>query len=235
MESELEIEETEQEIEETARVIVSFTYSYTQNKQGKQNEQPESEPTSSLTDIISTLQSLSSEIWDDIICKQVIQIPKLLQSLSALSLYKVGTHIDLNVDQQRIEVRKSSRLCLFYIQVYGDEQVQTELVNQEYGRVMSLSFSTAGGKGEEQDEEIENVLNRISGFLNALHKGRNNVYQPSFQPLPLLARRSEEQIEEEGANEELEAQMNNNVYDGIIKQEANEAKAVILNHFIRRG
>ncbi|KAA6369703.1 MAG: hypothetical protein EZS28_034770, partial [Streblomastix strix] len=178
------------------------------------------------------LQFLQNQILKNNTSKQVIQIPKLLKSLSALVTFRLGTHIDLDVDNQRLKVRSWSRDCLRYIQYFGDEQDQSELVNQGYGRVLSISFCTAGGKGEEQDYEIRNGLDRISDFLRELHEGKN--WQPYFQPLPLLARRSEEQIEEEGANEEIEAQMKNNGDDGDIKSNANRVKAMILNRFIRR-
>ncbi|KAA6340113.1 MAG: hypothetical protein EZS28_052556 [Streblomastix strix] len=222
-----------QEFYETARAIVSFTDSYTQNKQGKQNEQPDSESISSLTDIASSLQTLSHQIWENNnALKQVIHIPKLLQSLSALVTFRLGTHIDLDVDNQRLKVRSWSRWCLYWIQFKGDAQDQSELVNNGYGRRLSITFCTAGGKGEEQDTEIWNGLMYISRFLRALHEGKTQ--QPSFQPLPLLARNTEEQMEEEGANEELETQMKNKGMNGIIKREANYTKAVILNRFIHK-
>ncbi|KAA6354377.1 MAG: hypothetical protein EZS28_050096, partial [Streblomastix strix] len=104
-----------------------------------------------------------------------------------------------------------------------------------YGRVMSITFSTAGGVGEEQDEEINVGLGDIYYFLIDLHEGRYNDWQRSFQPLPLLVRNTEEQMEEEGADEEIEAQMNNKGdNDGRIKAWANDANAKLLNHFIYR-
>ncbi|KAA6378003.1 MAG: hypothetical protein EZS28_026470 [Streblomastix strix] len=217
----------------SARAIISFTDSYAQNKQRKQNEQQESESTLSLAQVTSRLESLSNQIQYNNGCKLVIQIPKLLQSLIALVTFRIGTHLKQEIDLQRIEVRRQSRWCLSSIQVYGDEQIQSELVRQGYGRVMSITLSKAGGIDEEQDEEIYNGLRSISRFLRGLHAGRNNDYQPSFQPLPLLARRSIEQLEEEGANEEIEAQMNNR-YNGLIKVWANDAKDMILNCFIYR-
>ncbi|KAA6378871.1 MAG: hypothetical protein EZS28_025604 [Streblomastix strix] len=189
-----------QQIKEKARSIISFTDSYAQNIQGKENEQPESEPTSSLIYIVSSLQYLRDQIQNNNTRKQLIQIPKLLQSLVALSLYK------------------------------DDEQDQTELVNFGYGRVTSISISTAGGIGEEEDLEIYYEQYRIYWFLRDLYEGRN-YRKPSFQPLPLLARMSLEQIEEEGADEEIDAQITNNGYNGI-KIYANKAKAVKLNRFI---
>ncbi|KAA6375010.1 MAG: hypothetical protein EZS28_029463 [Streblomastix strix] len=222
-----------QEFYETARAIVSFTDSYTQIKQIKQNEQQDSESISSLTDIASSLQTLSDQILQTIRKKQVIQIPKLLKSLTTLVTFRLGTHIDLDVDNQRLKVRSWSRQCFRWIQHFGDEQDQSELVNNGYGRVLSIKFCTAGGKGEEQDMEIRNGLFLITRFLGELQLGRN--YQTSFQPLPLLARRTEEQMEEEGAEEELDAQMNNNGDDGRIKGNAKWAKAITLNHFIHGG
>ncbi|KAA6378449.1 MAG: hypothetical protein EZS28_026024, partial [Streblomastix strix] len=180
--------------------------------------------------IVSTLQTLSHQILENNSSKQVIQIPKLLQSLFELSRYKVETHLREEIDRLRLEVRSFSRKCLYCIQFKGDAQAQSDLVTQGYGRVMSISICTAGGKGEEQDEKIYNGLGRITDFLIGLHLGRTQ--QPSFQPLPLLARRSEEQIEEEGADEELEAQMNNNGDYGHIRNWAKWAKAMTLNSFI---
>ncbi|KAA6399836.1 MAG: hypothetical protein EZS28_004641 [Streblomastix strix] len=166
-------------------------------------------------------------------CKQVIQIPKFLHSLTVLSSFKLETQFSKKINNQRWEVRHWSRLCLAWIQHYGDEYDQTELANYGYGKVICILFSTAGGIGEEQNEEIGNGLMYIYDFLRELHKGRNN--QPSFQPLPLLARMTEEQIEEEGANEEVEAQMINYGHKYCnIKYYAKYAKAVILNHFIHR-
>ncbi|KAA6364610.1 MAG: hypothetical protein EZS28_039863, partial [Streblomastix strix] len=163
--------------------------------------------------------------------KQVTQIPKLLQSLIALVTFRLGTHLREQTDLLRIEARHQSRHCLYWIRVYGDEQIQKELVNQEYGRVLSITFSTAGGVGEEKDEEIKDGLNYIQYFLGELYQGRNDNYDydddvdwyTSFQPLPLLARRTEEQIEEVGAIEEIETQINNNGLNWNIKGDANNA------------
>ncbi|KAA6390932.1 MAG: hypothetical protein EZS28_013540 [Streblomastix strix] len=221
-----------QQIQIATNTIISFTDSFTKNKEIKQNEQYESDSESSLTEISSSLKSLINQILDNNTHKYVIiKTPKLLQSLHALSLYKISTHIDLDVDNQRFSIRSSSRRCLRLIQIYGDEQVQSELVNQGFGRVMSISFCNAGGICEEQDQEIYYGLNNISGFLRDLHVGRNDYYS-SFKQLPLLARRTVEQIEEEGANEELEAQMNNKGNRWSIKSTTNQAKAAILNFFI---
>ncbi|KAA6376406.1 MAG: hypothetical protein EZS28_028067 [Streblomastix strix] len=114
----------------------------------------------------------------------------------------------------------------------SDKIVESVLV----GFVICISFSTAGGIGEEQNMEIGNGLIRIYNFLREQHEGRY-FRQPFFQPLPLLARRTEEQIEEEGAVEEMEAQMKNKGYvQGYyeyIKNWAKWAKAEILNHFIQ--
>ncbi|KAA6357771.1 MAG: hypothetical protein EZS28_046702 [Streblomastix strix] len=224
--------QTEQKIQNAARNIITFTDSYTQGKQGKQNEQPESKSKPSLTAIASSLKYIKYQIQNNNTSKSVIQIPNLLKSLTTLVTFRLDTHLREEIDRQILEVRHQSRECLRFIQVYGDEQVQTELVNNEYGRVISFSYSTSGGKGEERDYEIYNGLDFILQFLRDLHEGRN--YQPSFQPLPLLARRTEEQIEEEGALEEIDAQMINKGKNGDIKIWTNEAKVMQLNRFIYR-
>ncbi|KAA6375562.1 MAG: hypothetical protein EZS28_028910 [Streblomastix strix] len=224
--------QTKQEIQNTTSLIISFTDSYSQYKQGKQNEQQESESTLSLAQVTSSLESLLTQIHYTNAIKQVSQIPKLLQSLIALVTFRLGTHIKEQTYMLRLKVRRKSRLCLQQIHSCDNKQIQLELVNQGYGRVTSITFSTAGGIGEEQDDEIWEGLNFIARFLYALHQGR--TWQPSFKPLPLLARVSLEQIEEEGAIEEIDAQMNNNGYDGFIKLWANEAKAATLNRFVNR-
>ncbi|KAA6355086.1 MAG: hypothetical protein EZS28_049387 [Streblomastix strix] len=226
--------ESDQEIQNDARAIVSFTGSYVQNKQRKQNEQQESESTLSLTQVTSRICSLSYQIIYNKGCKQVIRIPKLLQSLIALVNFRLGTHLNEQTDLLRLNVRRQSRRCLYCIQRNGDAQVHSELVRQGYGRATSISFSAAGGVCEEDDLKNNDGLSCISVFLRKLRYGRYDDLYPSFQPLPLLARVSLEQIEEEGANEEIDALMNNKGMNGYIKIKAKDVKAETLNHFIRR-
>ncbi|KAA6358290.1 MAG: hypothetical protein EZS28_046183, partial [Streblomastix strix] len=88
----------------------------------------------------------------------------------------------------------NSLKTIFRILFRGDEQDYADLVNVEYGRVLSIAFCTSGGVGEEQDAQIFMVLIHFYNFLRQLHEGRND-WQPSFQPLPLLVRRTDEQIE----------------------------------------
>ncbi|KAA6385212.1 MAG: hypothetical protein EZS28_019263 [Streblomastix strix] len=97
---------------------------------------------------------------------------------------------------------------------------------------MFITFSKAGGVGEEQDDEIYYGLINISTFFIDIHDGRNDDWQSSFQPLPLLARRTEEQIEEEGGSEEIDAQLNNKENQWYKMIQANRAKAALVNHFI---
>ncbi|KAA6377736.1 MAG: hypothetical protein EZS28_026739 [Streblomastix strix] len=223
--------QSKQKIQNTASLIVSFTDSYTQSKQRKQNKQYKSKSTLSLAQVTSRLEYLWRQIENKKSCKQVIRIPKLLQSLIALVTFRLGIHLNEQTDLLRLKVRHWSKWCLRNIHFYADEQDQSELVRQGYGRMMSITFSTAGGVGEEEDKEIWNGLGEIQHFLRQLHDGRNYPYT-SFQPLPLLVRRTEEQIEEEGASEEIEAQLNNKGMNGNIKMNATRAKAAILNHFI---
>ncbi|KAA6390580.1 MAG: hypothetical protein EZS28_013895 [Streblomastix strix] len=162
----------------------------------------------------------------------MIPIPNLLRPLASLTIFKLGNHSNQELDRLRQNVRSNSRECLSLIHLYGDAYDFADLVNVEYEKVNCISFSNAGGIGEEFDLGVRNGLNNIYNFLKEQHEGRNRSWQQSFQPLPLLAQRTEEQIEEEGANEEIEAQMNKNGYAGKIKYLTNKAKVEILNHFI---
>ncbi|KAA6377954.1 MAG: hypothetical protein EZS28_026520, partial [Streblomastix strix] len=163
----------------------------------------------------------------------VINTPKALHSLISLSGYKINIHFSQENDQQTLSVRHNSRWCLLYIHCSGDASAQTELVNTRYARVLVIAISTASGSGEEQDQEIWSGLFRLSNFLKCLHQGKQN----SFPPQPLLVRRSVEQIEEEGGNEEIDSQIiNKGKFFGYnIKDDANEAKGIILNYFIEQG
>ncbi|KAA6388898.1 MAG: hypothetical protein EZS28_015575 [Streblomastix strix] len=70
-------------------------------------------------------------------------------------------------------------------------------------------------------------------ILDNLYQGRNCY--ATFPPQPLLARRSVEQIEEEGGNEEIDSQLINKGQRGNIKSNAKGANRRILNHFVEQG
>ncbi|KAA6365613.1 MAG: hypothetical protein EZS28_038860 [Streblomastix strix] len=194
-----------------------------------QHDQQQTESSSSISLITSSINLL-----DDLInnnkCKVVINTPNVLRSLCTLSGYKINIHFSQENDQQTFAVRHSSRGCLWQIQFWGDASVQTELVNARYVRVLVIAISTASGSGEEQDDEINGRLLRISKFLRHLHQG-----DYSFPPQPLLVRRSVEQIEEEGGNEEIDSQLIKKKSNYNIKTIRNEAKGRILNYFIEQG
>ncbi|KAA6367233.1 MAG: hypothetical protein EZS28_037240 [Streblomastix strix] len=110
---------------------------------------------------------------------------------------------------------------------------QHQEVAVQYARVLVITISTASGHGEEQNGEIWDGLRYISSFLISLNQGRD--YNAIFPPQPLLARRSDEQIEEEGGNEEIDSQLINTEKNDDIKNSANRAKGEILNYFIEQG
>ncbi|KAA6373461.1 MAG: hypothetical protein EZS28_031012 [Streblomastix strix] len=181
--------------------------------------------------ITSSINLLSNLIThNNNVYKVVINTPNALHSLCTLTSYKLNIHFIQENDQQTLALRRSSIRCLFYIQDCGDASAQTELVNARYARLQVIAISTASGSGEEQNDEIYWGLFRISIFLNQLHKGIN-----SFPPQPLLAHRSDEQIEEEGGNEEIDSQLINKALSDDIKKYANETKGAILNYFIEQG
>ncbi|KAA6371783.1 MAG: hypothetical protein EZS28_032691 [Streblomastix strix] len=203
------------------------------SKYTRKKNQQQSESSTSLSDVNNSLKFIEEHLWNNEF-KKLIKKPNFLHSLSALSLYKVGNHSNQEIYRLRQNVRNNCRFCLGQIRYNGDAQNFADLVNVEYGRVLSIAFCTAGGIGEEQDFEIYNGLCYINLFLRNLHEGRY-YRQSSFQPLPLLARRTEEQMEEEGASEELEAQMENNGFNlNSIRNWAKFAKTATLNCFINQ-
>ncbi|KAA6361674.1 MAG: hypothetical protein EZS28_042799, partial [Streblomastix strix] len=58
-----------------------------------------------------------------------------------------------------------------------------------------------------------------------------NYYNPSFPPQPQLVKTCNEQVEEEGANEEIEALMINKGHTYNVIDQANRAKVWILKIF----
>ncbi|KAA6367695.1 MAG: hypothetical protein EZS28_036778 [Streblomastix strix] len=198
----------------------------------EQNNQQLQESSSSISLITSSINLLNKLIQNNNNkCKEVSNITNALHSLTALSIYKIGTHISQENDLQTLALRSGSRGCLFCIHECGDASAQSELVNINYTKVLVIAISTASGQGEEQDDEIFYKLDRISNFIRCLNQG--NQYNPIYPPQPLLARRSDEQLEEEGGNEEIDSQqINEGRQYRNVKYEAYEAKAAILNNFV---
>ncbi|KAA6386588.1 MAG: hypothetical protein EZS28_017885 [Streblomastix strix] len=200
--------------------------------QQEQHNQQKSESTSSLSLIASSINLLKRLISKNNICKVVINTPNALHSLFTLSIYKLNIHFNKIYDIQTFEVRHSSRWCLWFIQVFGDLSAHSEFINARYVGVLVIAISTASGSGEEYDGEISLGLDNISDFIRDLHQGKNNY--ATFPPQPLLARRSDEQLEEEGAIEEIDSlQKYKGDYDHI-KISAIRAKGMILNYFIEQ-
>ncbi|KAA6368185.1 MAG: hypothetical protein EZS28_036288 [Streblomastix strix] len=196
----------------------------------EQHDQQQTESSSSLSLITSSNNLLERLINNNNKCKEVINTPKALHSLITLTCYKINIHFSQENDQLTLSVRHSSRGCLGNIQLFGGASVQSQLVNARYVRMLIIAISTASGSGEEQSEEIWSGLNSISKFIKCLHQG-----DYSLPPQPLLVHRSDEQIEEEGGNEEIDSQLINKGSYCNIKNKANEAKKAVLNYFIEQG
>ncbi|KAA6403160.1 MAG: hypothetical protein EZS28_001314 [Streblomastix strix] len=130
-------------------------------------------------------------------------------------------------------IRKRSSNCLNWFQIFGDKQIQAELINVGYGRSLIIYISTAGGREEEGDEEIYDGLYYIYNFLGELCQGRN--YSPFFPEQLALSKTCIEQIEEEGGNEEVESQMINNQNIGNFNYRAIKTEGQILNFYIDRS
>ncbi|KAA6353069.1 MAG: hypothetical protein EZS28_051404 [Streblomastix strix] len=134
-----------------------------------------------------------------------------------------------------------SKQCLRSIHSYGNEQVQVGLVTNGFPRALVIVINTAGGNEQEQDWGIYQGLNSIKQFIREILKGREtnpNYPQTPLPPQPVLFKSCQEQIVDEGAIEEIEAQLVNKgrgINFGDIKEHANQAKGSILNIFIDRS
>lgn len=55
-----------------------------------------------------------------------------------------------------------------------------------YPRVCVIAFSTGGGIGEQDDNQIFNILDNIYSFIHSLHQGRDykNITVPRLPLLP---------------------------------------------------
>ncbi|KAA6398683.1 MAG: hypothetical protein EZS28_005785 [Streblomastix strix] len=162
-------------------------------------------------------------------------MPKFIHSLKALAIYKSRIHFNSENDKQIYSLRNSSRGCLWTILDYGDALDQQELVNIGIAGVLFVAISSAGGISEERDSEIREELFNIADFLKFLNNGRDITKYPSFPPQPLLAKISIEQIEEEGANEEVDAQIANKGLYGNVKDKSKEVEGLLLNFFIDKN
>ncbi|KAA6379348.1 MAG: hypothetical protein EZS28_025127 [Streblomastix strix] len=169
--------------------------------------------------------------------KQIINTPNFLNSLIKLTEFKFNNDTNKEEDNQSKQIRNESRICLRIIHRYGNEQVQVELVTNRYPRVLVIDINTAGGN-EQLDKEISQGLYSIIDFIREILRGRRQTHQDfnpglSFPPQPVLFKSCQEQIEDEGANEEIEAQLvNKREGPGYYMDEANWAKGSILNIFI---
>ncbi|KAA6401935.1 MAG: hypothetical protein EZS28_002541 [Streblomastix strix] len=138
------------------------------------------------------------------------------------------------------KIRNKSKECLDFIHRYGNVQDQVELVTNGYPRVLVRVINTAGGNEQQKDEEICFRLICIYWFIKAIFEGRetNPDYKhpySSLPPQPVLFKSCQEQIEDEGENEEIEAQLINKWEDGNIKDRVNLVKGSILNIFFDRS
>ncbi|KAA6363571.1 MAG: hypothetical protein EZS28_040903 [Streblomastix strix] len=121
------------------------------------------------------------------------------------------------------------------IKLCSDASSFTELIKVGYVSALAMRLSTAGGIGDRQDIKIFHGLNNIFWFFYSLHRGRNNPLQ---QPLPLqpaLCKTCKEQIVEEGAIEEIEAQLSNKQNEFSINKRATWIKGEQLNYYIDRS
>ncbi|KAA6359925.1 MAG: hypothetical protein EZS28_044548, partial [Streblomastix strix] len=108
-----------------------------------------------------------------------------------------------------------------------DHRIYTLLSEYGYTKVLTLTTSTYGGVGTEDDKEINRVLIFKSNFSSNLRIA-NRLY-PAFKIQPALIGKTDEQYDNQGTIEEIEQQSFNDRYKSIIKHYAQQAKNKIQN------
>ncbi|KAA6376198.1 MAG: hypothetical protein EZS28_028274 [Streblomastix strix] len=94
---------------------------------------------------------------------------------------------------------------------------------------LSKSIGAAGGFDVDNDKEINQILGNIKQFFSNLQRGRY-YGDAQFPPQLALAKLSNEQLEEEGCLEEIEAQLiNKNKYS------TKWTKYAVYNFFIDKN
>ncbi|KAA6389020.1 MAG: hypothetical protein EZS28_015452 [Streblomastix strix] len=131
-------------------------------------------------------------------------------------------------------------MCLDFIHKWGDEQAQVELVTNGYPRALVIDINTAGGNEQQDDWQIGKGLENIFEFIKTILKGRQTDPDfnpgPSLQPQPVTFKSCQEQIENEGSIEEIEAQLvNEGQYYYYFDVDAKDAKTQILNFYVDRS
>ncbi|KAA6357155.1 MAG: hypothetical protein EZS28_047317 [Streblomastix strix] len=141
---------------------------------------------------------------------------------------------------QGIEVKRSSRACLRWIQYFSYGKDQAELLKIGYARVQVIEFSTAGGTREQENTEIYYGLKSIINLFKDYLQG-NKTRIKSFPPQFLFVKTCIEQIEEEGGSEEIESQLFNQANEQyckgsseLIKDSAKGVKEQLLNYRVEK-
>ncbi|KAA6388965.1 MAG: hypothetical protein EZS28_015506 [Streblomastix strix] len=164
----------------------------------------------------------------------IISNTALIHSFIQLCKYKLCQYVNQEEKKQADEIRSYSSYGLREVVQYGVIQTFEVLSHSCYAGVLAKATATAGGIVVEADTDIAVTISNIFNFIHILLNGRYpNPCLPTVPPLPALLKESVEQIEVEGAQEEVEAQMTNNENRTMdINYHARNFKAILLNAFI---
>ncbi|KAA6392604.1 MAG: hypothetical protein EZS28_011865 [Streblomastix strix] len=146
--------------------------------------------------------------------------------------YKINVQTNDNKDQQSYLIRKRSSQCLQHVLLYGDESVYADLQNIGFVGTSIIPISSAGSFGENDEDQMFMGLIDVSSLFISLHNVSDNPHYPTFPPQPTLLKTSQEQVEEEGAYEEVESLLIDNGRRNCIKKRAKQTKREILNIWI---
>ncbi|KAA6359712.1 MAG: hypothetical protein EZS28_044761 [Streblomastix strix] len=136
------------------------------------------------------------------------------------------------------DIRYHSIRSLGWIQYHGDNDAQSQLCKLGYAGMMAVAVGICGGCIVNNNGDIKLALSSIGCFFNRIHEGRKTqyFYHHPVPPQPELIKPSEEQLEEEGGNEEIEqwmAKKQKEKYQNI-KFRTIQTKYTILNSFCNK-
>ncbi|KAA6396393.1 MAG: hypothetical protein EZS28_008081 [Streblomastix strix] len=170
-------------------------------------------------------------------------IPNLISSICKLCKF----NFEILISDKEVliiqDIRNHSIRSLGWIQCHGDNDAQSQLYKLGYAGMMAVAVGICGGYIANNNGDIKLALSSIGCFFSRIHEGRQ-IYREdidediSFPPQPELTKPSEEQFEEEGGNEEIEALLidkgRNEFDDESINVRSIKAKYSILNHFSKK-
>ncbi|KAA6392717.1 MAG: hypothetical protein EZS28_011756 [Streblomastix strix] len=139
------------------------------------------------------------------------------------------------MDKVAFQIRNKCIQLFERIYEEGNQNALESLTKNGHANSLVIKVGADDGYYGIDGEELDSNLFDLRCFFRTLHKGRQfypqyQVY-PSYPPQICLAQQSEEQLEEEGSLEDIDAYLINQLNNEKIKKSVNLAKNSIFNIF----